>query len=190
MGPIVPVTVLVTSSEEENKTKKKCRAQGQPLSCGFFRHGVAWLPERLASSLSYSHWCLSPERWMPSPSSSSPDHLHTLAHNDGGHWGPSAWQLILSSPPPALSQTFQCPPHPLQKKSSRPLSWTCHREIRSSVRARGSEGHRSGLWVRRRWTCYFERSGGLNCLTATFIYSWIVFAVQRSFGHFFYYFNF
>lgn len=110
------------------------RAQGQPRSCGFFCNSIAWLPERLPSSLSNSHWCLSFEPWMPTPW--TPLHLGPQRQTH------RTVNLAARTHTQTHTVSFQQPKIEL---SSSPLCWTCHKEIRSTVPAGEGVG---GLWVR------------------------------------------
>lgn len=191
-GQLVPVAVLVASADKENKNAEH-KVNLPPVVS--FCHGVAWLPERLASSFSYSHWCLSPEWWMPSPSSSSSDHLHTLAHNDGPTWahrGPSEWQLILSSTPhlrphphhpyPTHSQS-NLPVSPPPKKKKIELSSELHLSPRNKICCPCQ-----GRWGAQKWLIGMAKVKKVfwedKTVTVTFIYYRVYFLVQRSLATF------
>lgn len=83
-------------------------AQGQPLSCGFFCNGIAWLPVKdyhLASHILTDAYLLSRKRQLP-------EHLYTLAPSDSPI-GLSIWQFILCPQPPRSppsSQKLSRPP--------------------------------------------------------------------------------
>lgn len=74
-------------------------AQGQPLLWFLLQWYSLTSCERLPSSLSYSHWCLSFE-----PKRQLPEHLYTLAPSDSPSL--SIWQLILCPQPPATPILF------------------------------------------------------------------------------------
>lgn len=149
------------------KRKQKCRAQGQPLSWGFFpprcsmtSWAISIYP--LIFSLMLISWAVNAKPILLLP-------LLLLAWSSP-HLGPQ-WRAHRGPPGPVsvTAHPVTAPTHlpsvkpsnaPLPKKLSRPLSCTCQEEIRSPVPARGGEGHRIGLWVKWRWTCRDGYSGG------------------------------
>lgn len=107
------------------KERRSTITQGQPLSCGFFCNGIAWLPvndNHHASRILTDAYRLSRKRHLP-------EHLHLLAPSDSSI-GQSVWQATVCPPLAVLSSL---------PKNDPPRLWTCHKEIRSSVPPPGRE---------------------------------------------------